>query len=120
MSITKIVPLDKTIFLNEKIFRKIQIIFDIANWLWKSEIDNFWLHDLEWVLIYQLFFLWKSAIFDSIKLPFDVQAAEKILHVIYYLCTMQTAEAQKSSHYTNQGHRKVWNSGGVDLVMGWV
>jgi len=28
------------------------------------------------------FFLWKSAILHSIKLPFDVQAAEKILHVI--------------------------------------
>ena len=27
-------------------------------------------------------FLWKSAIFHSIKLPFDVRAAEKILHVI--------------------------------------
>ena len=26
--------------------------------------------------------LWKSAILHSIKLPFDVQAAEKILHVI--------------------------------------
>ena len=27
--------------------------------------------------------LWKSAIFHSINLPFDVQAAEKILNVIY-------------------------------------
>ena len=27
-------------------------------------------------------FLWESAIFHSIKLSFDVQAAEKILHVI--------------------------------------
>ena len=26
--------------------------------------------------------LWKSAIFHSIKLPFDVQASEKILNVI--------------------------------------
>ena len=35
--------------------------------------------DLEWM--YQEIFLWKSAILHSIKLPFDVQAAEKILHV---------------------------------------
>ena len=41
--------------------------------------------DLERMLIYQEIFLWKSAILHSIKLPFDVQAAEKILHVIYYL-----------------------------------
>ena len=39
--------------------------------------------DLEGMLIYQEIFLWKSAILHSIKLPFDVQAAEKILHVIY-------------------------------------
>ena len=43
----------------------------------------FWSLDLERMLIYQDFFLWKSAILYSIKLPFDVQAAEKILHVIY-------------------------------------
>ena len=28
-------------------------------------------------------FLWKSAIFHSIKLPFDAEVAEKILNVIY-------------------------------------
>ena len=33
--------------------------------------------DLERMLIYQKNFLWKSAILHSIKLPFDVQAAEK-------------------------------------------
>ena len=33
--------------------------------------------DLERMLIYQEFLLWKSAILHSIKLPFDVQAAEK-------------------------------------------
>ena len=42
----------------------------------------FRLLDLERMLIYQEFFLWKSAILHSIKLPFDVQAAGKILHVI--------------------------------------
>ena len=28
------------------------------------------------------FFLWKSAIYHSIKLPFDAEVAEKILNVI--------------------------------------
>ena len=40
--------------------------------------------DFERMLIYQEFFLWKSAVLHLIKLPFDVQAAEKILHVINY------------------------------------
>ena len=44
--------------------------------------------DLDRMLIYQEIFLWKSAILHSIKLPFDVQAAEKILHVIYWLANM--------------------------------
>ena len=39
--------------------------------------------DLERMLIYQEIFLWKSAILHSIKLPFDVQAAEK--NLTYYL-----------------------------------
>ena len=39
--------------------------------------------DLERMLIYQENFLWKSAILHSIKLPFDVQAAEQMLHVIW-------------------------------------
>ena len=38
--------------------------------------------DLEQMLIYQNFILWESAILHSIKLLFDVQAAEKILHAI--------------------------------------
>ena len=44
--------------------------------------------DLERMLIYQEIFLWKSAILHSIKLPFDVQAAEKTLHVIYSTCSI--------------------------------
>ena len=71
----------------KKKLRKIRIIFDIENWLWKSEIGNFRSLDLERVLIYQKNFLWKSAIFHSIKLPFDAEVAEKILNVIYYLGT---------------------------------
>ena len=31
----------KLIFFNEKIFRKIRTIFDVENWLWKSEFCNF-------------------------------------------------------------------------------
>ena len=36
-------------------------------------------------------FLWKSAIFHSIKLPFDVEVAEKFLNGIY--CTNTTDQA---------------------------
>ena len=36
------------------------------------------------MLIYQNFSLWKSAIFHSIKQPFDSEVAEKFLNVIYY------------------------------------
>jgi hypothetical protein len=63
--------------------RKIRIIFDVENWLWKSEIVIFRSLDLERKLIYQKKNLWKSAIFHSSKLPFDVEVAEKILKVIY-------------------------------------
>ena len=70
----------------KKKLRKIRIIFGIENWLWKSEIGNFRSLDLERVLIYQNFFLWKSAIFHSIKLPFDAKADEIFLNVIYYAC----------------------------------
>ena len=42
----------------------------------------FWSIDLERMLIWQKNILWKSAIFHSINLPFDVQAAEKILNII--------------------------------------
>ena len=38
--------------------------------------------NLERMLVYQEIFLWKRAILHSIKLQFDVQAVEKILHVI--------------------------------------
>ena len=67
----------------KKQLSKIRIIFDIENWLWKSEIGNFRSLDLERVLIYQKIFLWKSAIYHSIKLPFDVEVAKKFLNVIY-------------------------------------
>jgi hypothetical protein len=38
------------------------------------------------MLIGQKFFYWKSAIYRSIKLPFDAEVAEKILNVV--LCTV--------------------------------
>ena len=64
----------KLIFFNEKkILRKIRIIFDIENWLWKLEICIFQKK------------IWKSVIFHSIKLPFDAEVDEKFLNVIYCL-----------------------------------
>ena len=32
----------KLIFFNEKKIRKIRMIFDIENWLWKSDLGTFW------------------------------------------------------------------------------
>ena len=42
----------------------------------------FRLLDLERMLIYQIFFLWKSATYRPIKLPFDAEFAEEFLNVI--------------------------------------
>ncbi len=73
----------KLIFFNEKIFRMICIIFDIENWLWKSEISIFQSPPAKRMLFCQfLIFLWKSAIFHSIKPPFDAEVAEKFLNGI--------------------------------------
>ena len=83
MSITKNMPLNWYSSMKKKI-RKIRTIFDIENWLWKSEIGIFRTFNLEQTLIYPIFFFWKSAIFHPIKLPFDAEAAEKFLKVIYY------------------------------------
>ena len=65
----------------KKKLRKIQIIFDIENWLWKSEVGIFQSLDLERMLTWQKIVLWKSAIFHSIKLPFDSEVDEKFLNV---------------------------------------
>ena len=84
MSITNNVPLNRYSSMKKKL-RKIRIIFDIENSLWKSEIGNF---SITWfragVDPPKKIFLWKSAIFHSIKLPFDAEVAEKFLNVIYY------------------------------------
>jgi hypothetical protein len=50
----------KMIFFNEKKYGKIRIIFDIENWLWKSEIGTFRSLDLERTLIYQKTFKMKK------------------------------------------------------------
>ena len=71
----------------KKKLREIRIIFDIEKWLWKSEIGIFWSLDFERKLIWQIFFLWKNAIFHTIKLPFDAEIDEKFLNVIYYILT---------------------------------
>ena len=50
----------KLIFFNEKKkLRKIRIIFDIENWLWKSEIGNFRSLDLEQCWSTKIFFMKK-------------------------------------------------------------
>ena len=61
--------------------RKFWIIFDIENWLGKSEIGIFWLLDLDLKLILQKrFFFLKGGIFHSIKLPFDAEVDGKFLN----------------------------------------
>ena len=44
--------------------------------------------DIERMLIYPNFFLWKSAIYHLIKLSFDAEVAKKFLNVIKYICTI--------------------------------
>ena len=63
LAITKTCPL---IFFNKFVFWKIRIIFDIKNWLWKSDIGIFRSHNLECTLIYQNFFLMKKCYFPPI------------------------------------------------------
>ena len=76
----------KFIFFNEKKKnRKIRIIFDIENWLWKSEIRIFQSAPAKRTLICQKKFLLKSAIFHSIKLPFDVEVAENFSNTYYLI-----------------------------------
>ena len=68
---------------NRKIWM-IRMIFDIESWLWKSEIAIFGSPNLEGTLVYP--FLWKSAMFHPIKLPFNAEAAGRILKVVYLQC----------------------------------
>ena len=63
----------------KKKIRKIRTIFDMENWLWKSEIGIFRSLNLEADVDLP------KKIFHPIKLPFDAEAAERILKVIYYI-----------------------------------
>ena len=56
------------------------MIFDIENWLWKSEIRIFQSPPAKHTLICQKNFFMKSAILHSIKLPFDAEVAKKFLN----------------------------------------
>ena len=47
-----------------------------------NNMTIFWSLILEHMLIYQIFFLWKSAFYHSIKLPFHAEVAEKFLNGI--------------------------------------
>ena len=58
----------------------IKTIFEIENWLWKSEIGAFQPLDLE--LWSTKLLKWKIAIYHSIKLTFYVEFAEKFLNGI--------------------------------------
>ena len=88
MSITTKMPLNWYSSM-KKIFGKIHIIFDIENWLWKSEIRIFQAPPAKHRLICQKICLWKSAIFHSIKLPFDAEVAEKNLEwYAMYVCSV--------------------------------
>ena len=63
MSMTRNVPLNWYSSMKKKL-RKIRIIFDIENWLWKSKIGNFRSLDLERVLLYQNLFFMKKCHFS--------------------------------------------------------
>ena len=75
-------------FIEEYQFRGIFVVIDI---FWKIHFLNHFVTKImpifqsppaKRTLICQIFFLWKSAIFHSIKLPFDAEVAEKILNGI--------------------------------------
>jgi hypothetical protein len=70
----------KIIFFNEKMFYKVWIIFDIENWLWKSEISTF--GHLSFGKRYEvnlrvIFYQW-----PKLGLGLDVEAEIQILEVI--------------------------------------
>ena len=48
----------------------------------------------------QACFLWKSAIFHPLKLPFDAEAAEKFLKVIYYISMDYTYDLDRKFEIT--------------------
>ena len=64
--------------------RKIRIIFDIENWLWKSEIVILRLFDLERRLIWQKKNYDKVLFFTQLTSHLMRKLQKKILNVIYY------------------------------------
>ena len=79
----------KKIFIEEYQFKGIFVAFDI---FWKFQFLNHFAFKImpifqsppaKGTLICHKFFLWKSAIFHSIKPPFDAEVAEKFLNGIY-------------------------------------
>ena len=71
----------------KKKLKKIRVIFDVENWLWKSEIGILWSLDFGRML---KFFFMKKCFFHSIKLLLDVEVDEKFLNVIYSWYIAQT------------------------------
>ena len=69
------------------------MIFFNENFFWKDS-DNFWHRKLTLKIRHRHFLItwstkkllrWKSTIYHSIKLPFDVEVAEKFLNGIYWV-----------------------------------
>ena len=98
MSITKNVPLNWYSSMKKKL-RKIRIIFDLENWLWKSEIGNFRSLDLERVLIYQNFFYEKVLFFTQLSYHLMCKLLKKsyMLSILYNLSPKSILETNKTS-----------------------
>ena len=81
----KVVLLISYSSMNKK-FGMIRMIFDIENWLWKSEFRDIHGQISNRLLICQRPFTVKSAIYHWIKLGFEGQVAKKFLNGIYSKC----------------------------------
>ena len=77
----------KLIFFNEKKIKKDSDNFWHRKLTLKVRNKDFQSPPAKRTLICQKKILWKSAIFHSIKLPFDAEVAEKILNGIYSTTT---------------------------------
>ena len=93
----------KLIFFKEKNFRKIRIIFDIENWLWKSEIGIFGSLDLEQVLIWQCFF-YEQVLFFT-KLSFHLM--RKLMKIFLILSKVQASNKKKHQYFNVELKEKV-------------
>ena len=86
MSTTKTMPLNWYSSMKKKL-RKIQIIFDIKNWLWKSEIGIFQSLDLERTLIYHFFPFYEKVLFST---PLSYHLMRKLLKNIQMLSSIHS------------------------------